>query len=133
MANETVKYSNELNELVMDRWTKDEMNLFFSILAWLKDGKGSNMIAMGEADLRRLSKIRTKDPAQFKASVHRLSEKLQQLSFWTEEKDVLSPFSGKKRRTMTVRSVFNSMEVFDGEGSSIEGVTVEVNKELYDI
>src|SRR5699024_6091919 len=37
MANEVVKYHNDLNTVPMRNWTSEEMNFFFAIIAKLRD------------------------------------------------------------------------------------------------
>ncbi|MDR2833177.1 MAG: replication initiation protein [Streptococcaceae bacterium] len=128
MANETVKYNNELNTVVMSRWTKEEMNLFFSIISRLKEQNG--FAAINDSELRQLSKIKTKDYSQYKASVQKLSEKLNTLQFWKETDDAISPFSGRKVKKLTLQSVFKSMDIYDKEGLYIEGITIDINQEF---
>lgn len=36
MANEIVKHHNDLNTIPMRRWTREEMDFFFAIIARLK-------------------------------------------------------------------------------------------------
>lgn len=126
MANETVKYNNELNELEMERWTKDEMNLFFSLLFKIKEK--DELITVSERELRELSKIKTKDTRRFQQSVHSLSQKLQSLSFW-KETDAISPFSGKQVRKSTVQSVFETVDVYN-ENGNVQGITIGANQEF---
>ena len=37
MSNEVVKYHNDLNTVQMRKWTTEEMNFFFSIVAKAKE------------------------------------------------------------------------------------------------
>lgn len=43
MANEVVKYHNDLNTVNMRGWTKEEMNFMFAVLSKAKE-KGTDLI-----------------------------------------------------------------------------------------
>lgn len=53
MANEIVKYHNDLNTAVMTKWTAEEFNIFFTILAKVKE-KGTNTIEITAQEIKEL-------------------------------------------------------------------------------
>ncbi len=55
MANEIVKHHNDLNTVVMRKWTAEEMNFFFAIIAKAK-GKGTSLIEFDKYELAELAK-----------------------------------------------------------------------------
>lgn len=53
MSNEVVKYHNDLNTVVMRRWTSEELNLFFAIIAKARD-KGTQELSFSTNELKQL-------------------------------------------------------------------------------
>lgn len=54
MANEVVKYHNDLNTVNMRGWTKEEMNFMFAVLARAKE-KGTDLIEFDKTQLTELA------------------------------------------------------------------------------
>lgn len=54
MTNELVKYHNDLNSLSMRKWTAEEMDLFFSIVAKIRD-TGTSTITLDKYELKVLA------------------------------------------------------------------------------
>lgn len=54
MANEVVKYHNDLNTVNMRGWTKEEMNFMFAVLSKAKE-KGTDLIEFDKAQLTELA------------------------------------------------------------------------------
>lgn len=52
--NEVVKYHNNLNTLSMRRWTAEEMNFFFAVIAKVRD-RGTKLIIFDSDELKELS------------------------------------------------------------------------------
>ena len=44
MANEIVKHHNDLNTVIMRKWTAEEMNFFFAIIAKARDKGTSDLV-----------------------------------------------------------------------------------------
>lgn len=55
MANEVVKYHNDLNTVNMRGWTKEEMNFMFAVLSKAKE-KGTDLIEFDKTQLTDLAK-----------------------------------------------------------------------------
>lgn len=55
MANEIVKYHNDLNTVNMRGWTKEEMNFMFAVLSKAKE-KGTELIEFDKAELTELAR-----------------------------------------------------------------------------
>lgn len=54
MANEIVKHHNDLNTVIMRKWTADEMNFFFAIVAKVRD-EGTRLMKFDTDELRILA------------------------------------------------------------------------------
>lgn len=54
MVDELVKYHNDLNSLSMRQWSAEEMDLFFSIVAKIKDN-GTDILTLDTNDLKNLA------------------------------------------------------------------------------
>src|SRR5699024_6168863 len=54
MANEVVKHHNDLNTIPMRNWSKEEMDVFFSIIAKLRD-EGTKEVAFDKYELKELA------------------------------------------------------------------------------
>ena len=54
MTNEIVKHHNDLNTVIMRKWTAEEMNLFFAIIAKVRD-EGTRLMRFDTDELRNLA------------------------------------------------------------------------------
>ena len=54
MTNEIVKHHNDLNTVIMRKWTAEEMNFFFAIIAKARD-KGTRLMRFDTDELRNLA------------------------------------------------------------------------------
>lgn len=59
MNKEVVKYHNDLNTVIMRKWTAEEMNFFFSVIAKVRD-KGTRLVTFNSDDLKELSNFADK-------------------------------------------------------------------------
>lgn len=80
MINEIVKYHNDLNTVVMRKWTAEEMNFFFAIIAKAR-GKGTSLIEFDKYELAELAKYSLEHNKRFKATMERLVDKIGQLRY----------------------------------------------------
>lgn len=80
MANEIVKYSNELNMVKFGSFTANEMNLFFSIVSRMRQ-KGSDTIKFSWHELRYLSKYKPTSTKRFVDDLNSTYIKMLQLNF----------------------------------------------------
>ena len=80
MTNEIVKHHNDLNTVVMRKWTAEEMNFFFAIIAKAK-GKGTSLIEFDKYELAELAKYSIEHNKRFKTTMERLVDKIGQLRY----------------------------------------------------
>lgn len=80
MINEIVKYHNDLNTVVMRKWTAEEMNFFFAIIAKAR-GKGTSLIDFDKYELAELAKYSLEHNKRFKTTMERLVDKIGQLRY----------------------------------------------------
>lgn len=80
MANEIVKYNNELNMVKFGSFTANEMNLFFSIVSRMRE-KGTNTIKFSWYELRYLSNYKPTSTKRFVDDLNGTYEKMLQLNF----------------------------------------------------
>ena len=63
--NEIVKYHNDLNNLQFKDFTKEELNVFFSIISAVRE-KGSRKVVIDKFDIIRLANYTLERNADFK-------------------------------------------------------------------
>ena len=80
MTNEIVKHHNDLNTVVMRKWTAEEMNFFFAIISKAK-GKGTSLIEFDKYELAELAKYSIEHNKRFKTTMERLVDKIGQLRY----------------------------------------------------
>lgn len=80
MANEIVKYGNEMNMVVFRTFTANEMNLFFSIVSRMRD-KGTDTVAFTWNELRYLSKYKPTSTQRFVDDLNNTYSKMLQLNY----------------------------------------------------
>ena len=54
MSNEVVKYHNDLNTIIMRKWSPEEMNFFFTIIAKVRE-QGTKLMKFNSDELRELA------------------------------------------------------------------------------
>lgn len=80
MANEVVKYHNDLNTVPMRNWTAEEMDFFFSILAKVRD-KGTDTFEFDTDELKKLSRFADKHQQRWADTMENVANKLSQLTY----------------------------------------------------
>ncbi|WP_249551305.1 replication initiation protein [Streptococcus gallolyticus] len=75
MSNEIVKYHNDLNTIPMRKWTAEEMNFFFAILAKAKN-KGTQLLVFDTDELKKLSGFSDKHSQRWESTVTAVSKKV---------------------------------------------------------
>ncbi|RCW15785.1 replication protein rep, partial [Streptococcus gallolyticus] len=73
-------HHNDLNTVVMRKWTAEEMNFFFAIIAKAK-GKGTSLIEFDKYELAELAKYSLEHNKRFKTTMERLVDKIGQLRY----------------------------------------------------
>lgn len=81
MANELVKYQNDLNTVTMRNWTEAELNIFFSIVAKIRD-KSTTEVVFTFDQLKELSKFKKNvTKKEFTDYIFQISAKLGTLNY----------------------------------------------------
>lgn len=118
MANEVVKYHNDLNKVSMRTWTAEEMNFFFAILCKLKDN-GTTSIVLGKDQLSELARY---------AGEHnmRLYDVLERLGRHVLEMKYIE----KTSHSIDIMALFQRFKVDCNKDFSKINVTVRVSEEF---
>ena len=80
MANEVVKHHNDLNTVIMRKWTAEEMNFFFSILAKARD-KGTSELVFDKYQLAELANYSIQHNKRFYDTMDNLANHISQLRY----------------------------------------------------
>lgn len=97
MANEVVKYHNDLNTVRIRTWTDAEQNFFFGIVAKARNN-GSNELVFDKNDLTELAKYCDKHNERFEKTIENLVIKLAELKYIER--------SSRQLRVMNLFSLF---------------------------
>ena len=80
MANEVVKHHNDLNTVIMRKWTAEEMNFFFAIIAKARD-KGTSDLVFDKNQLAELADYSIQHNKRFYDTMDSLSNNISQLRY----------------------------------------------------
>ena len=112
MSNEILKYHNDLNSVSMRKWTVEEMDFFFSVIAKARE-KGTETIIFDTDELKNLSNFSDKHKIRWEQTMENVVKKLSELSYIE-----------KTSQKIKVMSLFQFFEI-DIENKKIE---IEVTK-----
>lgn len=107
---EVVKYHNDLNTVVMRNWKPVEMNIFFGIVAKLRD-KETRKVVFSTDELREITdSAGNKNLKRWNKAMIDVSQKVSQLNYYYEDEEryvlmmLFSMFEvNKKEQTLTVQ------------------------------
>lgn len=107
---EVVKYHNDLNTVVMRNWKPVEMNIFFGIIAKLRD-KDTRKVLFSTDELREMTDTAgNKNIKRWNKAMIEVSQKVSQLNYYYEDEEryvlmmLFSMFEvNKKEQTLTVQ------------------------------
>ena len=107
---EVVKYHNDLNTVVMRSWKPVEMNIFFGIIAKLRD-KDTRKIIFSTDELREMTDTAgNKNLKRWNKAMIDVSQKVSQLNYYYEDEEryvlmmLFSMFEvNKKEQTLTIQ------------------------------
>ena len=107
---EVVKYHNDLNTVVMRNWKPVEMNIFFGIIAKLRD-KDTRKIIFSTNELREMTDtVGNKNLKRWNKAMIDVSQKVSQLNYYYEDEEryvlmmLFSMFEvNKKEQTLTIQ------------------------------
>ena len=80
MANEVVKHHNDLNTVIMRKWTAEEMNFFFAIIAKARD-KGTSDLVFDKYQLAELANYSIQHNKRFYDTMDSLANNISQLRY----------------------------------------------------
>lgn len=112
MSSEVVKYHNDLNTVIMRKWTAEEMNFFFAIIAKVRN-QGTSKLSFDTNEIKELVDFSQKDDKRWQEIMRNCAKKVTQLTYFEDD--------GKRFEVMTLFSRF----VVDYEKKIVE---VEVSK-----
>ena len=91
MANEIVKYRNEMNLIPMRNYNAAELDIFFAICSKLKD-KGETTIELSFQELKKLINYKPTYNKRFVKDIDHMYEKMLQITYGDEHNGVLKRF-----------------------------------------
>ena len=83
MANEVVKHHNDLNTVIMRKWTAEEMNFFFAIITKARD-KGTSDLIFDKHQLAELANYSIEHNKRFYDTMDSLANNISQLRYKTK-------------------------------------------------
>lgn len=86
MANEVVKHHNDLNTVIMRKWTAEEMNFFFAIIAKARD-KGTSDLVFDKYQLAELANYSIEHNKRFYDTMDSLANNISQLRYIEKTKN----------------------------------------------
>lgn len=95
MKNEIVKYHNDLNTVTMRKWTAQEMDFFFAIIAKVRD-KGTQKIEFKTDEIQSVINFDKRNPKRWIETMINTADKIAQLTYLertTEKISVMTLFS----------------------------------------
>ena len=79
--NEIVRYNNDLNGLKMRKWTAEEMNFFFAIIAKVRD-KGTRLVIFNSDELKELSGFANRHKQRWEDVIDSVATKVADLKYY---------------------------------------------------
>ena len=95
--NEIVKYHNDLNTVIMRKWTAEEMNFFFAIIAKSRN-QGMKELSFDTNEIKELVNFTQKDEKRWKEAMKSTARKVTQLTYFEDD--------GKIFKVMPLFSLF---------------------------
>lgn len=80
MSNEVVKHHNDLNTVVMRKWTAEEMNFFFTIISKVRN-KGVKVLEFNTDELKELTNFSKKHNQRWVDTMTNTADKITQLNY----------------------------------------------------
>lgn len=112
MSGEVVKFHNDLNTVIMRKWTPEEMNFFFAIIAKSKES-GTGTLVFDTDEIKELVKYNQKDDRRWREMMKSTAKRVTQLTYYEDKNG--------KFEVMTLLSKFS----VDFENKKVE---IEVSK-----
>lgn len=118
MANEVVKYHNDLNTVSMRNWTKEQMNFFFSVVAKTRE-QGTREVEFTKEQLTSLAQYSDMHNERFEKTIEDMVLKLSELKYIE-----------RTTRSLRVMTLFSLFEVKWTENLSEINIRVKTSEEF---
>lgn len=126
MANEVVKHHNDLNTIPMRKWSKEEMDFFFAIIAKLRD-EGSNEIIFDKHSLAELANYSIRTNKAYEQLIDQLSKNILDITYLEKKRTTLN---GKPAYISSRMNLFSRFDSKWTEDLSELEITVKVSDEF---
>lgn len=126
MANEVVKHHNDLNTIPMRKWSKEEMDFFFAIIARLRD-EGSKEIIFDKHSLAELANYSIRTNKAYEQLIEQLSKNILDITYLEKKRTTLN---GKPAYLSSRMNLFSRFDSKWTEDLSELEITVKVSDEF---
>lgn len=126
MANEVVKHHNDLNTIPMRKWSKEEMDFFFAIIAKLRD-EGSKEIIFNKYSLAELANYSIRTNKAYEQLINQLSKNILEITYLEKKRTTLN---GKPAYLSSRMNLFSRFDSKWTEDLSELEITVKVSDEF---
>ena len=126
MANEVVKHHNDLNTIPMRKWSKEEMDFFFAIIAKLRD-EGSQEIIFNKHSLAELASYSIRTNKAYEQLIDQLSKNILDITYLEKKRTTLN---GKPAYISSRMNLFSRFDSKWTEDLSELEITVKVSDEF---
>lgn len=126
MANEVVKHHNDLNTIPMRKWSKEEMDFFFAIIAKLRD-EGSKEIIFDKHSLAELANYSIRTNKAYEQLIEQLSKNILDITYLEKKRTTLN---GKPAYISSRMNLFSRFDSKWTEDLSELEITVKVSDEF---
>lgn len=125
MANEVVKHHNDLNTIPMRKWSKEEMDFFFGIIAKLRD-EGTKEITFDKRSLAELANYTIRTNKAYEQVIDQLSKNVLDITYLEKKRTTLN---GKPAYLSSRMNLFSRFDSKWTEDLSELEITVKVSDE----
>ena len=126
MANEVVKHHNDLNTIPMRKWSKEEMDFFFAIIAKLRD-EGTKEITFDKRSLAELANYSIRTNKAYEQLINQLSKNILDITYLEKKRTTLN---GKPAYLSSRMNLFSRFDSKWTEDLSELEITVKVSDEF---
>lgn len=105
--NEVVKHHNDLNTIPMRKWSKEEMNFFFAIIAKLRD-QGTREVSFDKHTLATLANYSIRANKDYAEVIDRLSKNVLEIQYMEKKHTTLNGKPAYSLERMNLFSKFQS-------------------------
>ena len=126
MANEVVKHHNDLNTIPMRKWSKEEMDFFFAIIAKLRD-EGTKEITFDKHSIADLANYSIRTNKAYEQLINQLSKNILDITYLEKKRTILN---GKPAYLSSRMNLFSRFDSKWTEDLSELEITLKVSDEF---